>query len=358
MTDTALPTLNLNDSVTLCLTGHTLPGHAPEAVAAGLAKLLKLDEARALALLAGQETVIKRALPREQLARYQQLLADAGAETRVREEAAVAEVSAPAAKPATPAVAATQPSTASQPDPSVAPVETVTCPACQCVQPRRTLCRDCGVDMPRMRAAQAAPREAERGPATQGARSSAGARQAVPREAGERGGLPWKPIAVGVVLCVAAALFWVQRSKLTEERVYDFYNEGMRATLKRDPDALCAQMADDFRGSGSASAAGVDLGAQEEVNKTQACHAMRELYASIEKIGEAMGGEMHIQYNRDIERIDIAADGQSAQVQYSYFLGVGGSVMQFRGEATETVVRSGTKILLQRAESTVNISGG
>lgn len=356
MTDTALPTLDLNDSVTLCLTGRTLPGHAPEAVAAGLAKLLKLDEARALALLAGQETVIKRALPREQLARYQQLLADAGAETRVREETAAAAPSAPAAKPASPA--APQPSAASQPEPSVAPVETVTCPACQCVQPRRTLCRDCGVDMPRMRAAQAAPREAERGTATQGARSGAGARQAEPREESERGGLPWKPIAVGVVLCVAAALFWVQRSKLTEERVYDFYNEGMRATLKRDPDALCAQLADDFRGSSSASAAGVDFGAQEEVNKTQACQGMRELYASIEKIGEAMGGEMHIQYNRDIERVDIAADGQSAVVHYSYFLGVGGSVMQFRGEATETVVRSGTKILLQRAESTVNISGG
>lgn len=356
MTDTALPTLNLNDSVTLCLTGHTLPGQAPEAVAAGLAKLLKLDEARALALLAGQETVIKRALPREQLARYQQLLADAGAETRVREEAAAAALSTPVAQPASPT--APQPSTASQPEPSAAPVETVSCPACQCVQPRRTLCRDCGVDMPRMRAAQAAPREAERGPATQGARINAGARQAAPREAGERGGLPWKPIAVGVVLCVAAALFWVQRSKLTEDRINEFYQDGMRAALARDADAQCAQLAEDFRGIGSLTAAGVDMGQQEETNKAQACASLRELYATIDKVSAAMNTELPMQYNLNISDIDIAPDGQSAQVQYTYAYSVGSSIMQFSGESTDTVVRRDGKILVQSAESTVNISGG
>jgi uncharacterized membrane protein YhaH (DUF805 family) len=38
-----------------------------------------------------------------------------------------------------------------------APMETISCPVCQFAQPKRTLCRQCGADMPRVLAVQLAP---------------------------------------------------------------------------------------------------------------------------------------------------------------------------------------------------------
>lgn len=70
------------DRYDLMLTGHILPGHKREVVAAALAQLMRLPEARALQLLAGQERVVKRDLDAASLRRYVAALRKAGAETR------------------------------------------------------------------------------------------------------------------------------------------------------------------------------------------------------------------------------------------------------------------------------------
>lgn len=70
------------DRYDLMLTGHLLPGHKHEVVAAALAQLMRLPEASALQLLAGQERVVKRDLDAASLRRYVAALHKAGAETR------------------------------------------------------------------------------------------------------------------------------------------------------------------------------------------------------------------------------------------------------------------------------------
>ncbi len=202
----------MSATVHLVLTGQLLPGFSTDAVAAGLSRLLRVPEHQAHGLLAGKETIIKRSLPKQEVPRYLDALAGIGAAARtepvpapadggfpqiafdepkpvpVAKQMAPAAVPIPASAPATapepkglplddlldnlfgassetpggvakttPAPAA--PAPAPKPVPSAlelvsTPEDTITCPACQLTQPRRTLCRSCGADMPRMLAAK------------------------------------------------------------------------------------------------------------------------------------------------------------------------------------------------------------
>ena len=115
-------------SFNLLLTGTPLQGHTREECAVALARLMRLPESRALELLSGQETVVKRDLDGATLHRYLEALRAAGVETRKEEMF-------PAPGPVAPA--------------------TVECPACGTEQPDLTLCRKCGTNMQSFRAAQA-----------------------------------------------------------------------------------------------------------------------------------------------------------------------------------------------------------
>jgi len=131
------------------LTGRVAQGHTREAAAAGLAKLMRVPEGRALELLAGKETVIKRDLDDKAVARYVGAFGPIGVEVRADEILA-----APAPGPAAPAFVPTAPAPAEATIP-LAAAETVTCPACGTVQPKRNLCRKCGGDIRRLSAAKA-----------------------------------------------------------------------------------------------------------------------------------------------------------------------------------------------------------
>ncbi|MDN3575630.1 DUF805 domain-containing protein [Chitinimonas viridis] len=154
----------MSDHVQLSLSGLLLPGYQHATAVAALAQLLKVSEEKAQAMLAGQPTVIKKALPIAALPRYQQVLGEIGVEVL---HAPV--VQAPATAPlslAPVAPLAPEPSHAPAASPvAAAPVpevETITCPSCQFVQPKRTLCRECGADMPRMMAAAREPKPTAR----------------------------------------------------------------------------------------------------------------------------------------------------------------------------------------------------
>lgn len=217
----------MSETVDLFLTGTTLPGFHVATVAPALATMLRISEERALVLLSGKATAIKRQLMHSEAGRYLQALHRVGAAAEVRTIAAAdgafpsllpAEAVAPvvprrpppAAPPpplpaSLPALDAAPPAAAdpwavlsstitplpldvvvapelvvppplesydfaapslpqmARPVAPVAPplaapgltlleeVEDVVCPACDLSQPKRTLCRGCGADMPRLR---------------------------------------------------------------------------------------------------------------------------------------------------------------------------------------------------------------
>lgn len=152
--------------VRLVFHGEVLPGADPAAARRNLAQLLGLGPQQLDAVFSGQRVVLKPALPEHEAARYVEHLAKLG--VRALTEAIEASPAAPPMPPPTlPAAPAGSPFAGS---PAAAPAadEQCTCPACGTVQPKRTLCRQCGAHIANLAAARAeaaaqaaAEREAE-----------------------------------------------------------------------------------------------------------------------------------------------------------------------------------------------------
>ncbi|TJZ79103.1 DUF805 domain-containing protein [Chitiniphilus eburneus] len=173
----------MSDTVRLVLTGAVLPGHTRESLLHNLGGLLKLERERVATLLDDAPTVIKQQLPLEHLGAYLPLLERTGAVVRVEHpdgrlyqpRHAAAPDAFPTLLDDLPPVASPTPQVAPAPmqpvvavvptveviGPAEAPLalaeaeeETMNCPGCGHAQRKRTLCIACGVDMPRLAAAQ------------------------------------------------------------------------------------------------------------------------------------------------------------------------------------------------------------
>lgn len=164
--------------VRLVFAGEILPGYEVATVKRNLAALLKISDEQAERLFAGSEVTIKKALPASRVDTYLGLLRDAGAVIRIEAEAVVPVAAmavggdsqwptvdaalaappppwrqaAPEPAPEPAAQAESEPEAPSMPEEP--PVEEVDCPKCGLHQPKRTLCRGCGTDMPRFLRAQ------------------------------------------------------------------------------------------------------------------------------------------------------------------------------------------------------------
>ncbi|WP_157314668.1 DUF805 domain-containing protein [Chitinibacter sp. GC72] len=180
--------------------GELQAGKQREEVAPRLAAALNIPLAQAQALFSGSPVILKRNLPRADFPRYAENLSRLGIVVEMEDEvpasATLPTAPAPApikAEPGTPAPiplpaaesapaddenllfpslfgAAPSSVSNSAPSPTLAPVDTVAtaaapmalvteveqinCPKCGTLQPKRTLCRECSVDMPRFAAAQ------------------------------------------------------------------------------------------------------------------------------------------------------------------------------------------------------------
>lgn len=137
----------MEKTVRLVFRGELLPGRSLDEVKASLPLLMKVPPEQVEKLFTGGSVVIKRGLPVSKLAAYQTLLEKAGIHVAVEDETPEYTLELePAAAPAGPDVAVAAQESAA--------VEEMTCPQCGARQPKRTLCRACGVDMPRYAAAQ------------------------------------------------------------------------------------------------------------------------------------------------------------------------------------------------------------
>ncbi len=154
--------------------GEILPGRDAEAARGELAAMFKLDPERTLRVFSGKRVVLKKGLNPERAMQYRQRFEAMGLRVRLEAVPVPVPVDAPAGAPPVPirprssgrgsahpswsAGGVAQPDGPS-PEPSPAADEVI-CPQCGELQPPRTLCRACAVDMPRFAAAQRA-REVE-----------------------------------------------------------------------------------------------------------------------------------------------------------------------------------------------------
>jgi uncharacterized membrane protein YhaH (DUF805 family) len=158
--------------VRLVFAGEVLKGFEPDEVKRRFGEAFKIEGERLAAMFSGERTVLKRALPAAEGARYAAKLGALGARVHIEplQEAGPAPVA-----PAASAVAATLP--------VLAPLEEqITCPNCGERQPKQVFCRACTTDMPRGIAAKKEDAERARAERLDAARASG--RYAPPRSAG------------------------------------------------------------------------------------------------------------------------------------------------------------------------------
>jgi len=150
------------------LTGEVLAGHDPEQVRAAAAQAFRLDAGQ-LERLWGKRAVVKRDASEEEAVRFVARVRRLGlgaecealeppAEVKAREQVEPP-VSKPGGAPGDDELfglaAPVAPAASEQASGLSLVPESVTCPQCGEVQPKRTLCRKCGLDMPRYVAAKA-----------------------------------------------------------------------------------------------------------------------------------------------------------------------------------------------------------
>ena len=161
-----------------------------------------------------------------------------------------------------------------------------------------------------------------------------------------------------LVALMAGAAWWYFAGgrKLTEAHVHTFYRNLEVATLNRQPEELCALLADDFKSTGSVSVAGQrSTGTQD---KAQTCEGYRKLYASWEKLGDKMGGTLQLDSEYKVNSITLSADGKTATVDFSSTLDVAGSIMNLRSRSTDTLIRRNGKVLMLRSDGAGSVSTG
>ncbi len=153
------------DQFNLVFSGDILPGHEPDEVKAKLVKMLGVAPDKADRLFSGKPIVIKKDLDADKAQAYRRKLATMGIGIRVESQSAPTQTTAPSTSPALAPMTETGSTRAGsdtppdQPDPTTVLAEQMNCPECGHAQPKRTLCINCGIDMPRFLAAQAQQKE-------------------------------------------------------------------------------------------------------------------------------------------------------------------------------------------------------
>ncbi len=165
-----------------------------------------------------------------------------------------------------------------------------------------------------------------------------------------------KILLVIVAIAIGAWWYFVGGRKLAEADVRGFYQAHEAATLSRQPDELCALLADGFEASGSVAMGGASLASSQTKNQT--CDGYRDLYAAWEKLGEKMGGTVQLDSNYEVSNIKIAADGKSAIAEVSSSLDVAGSIMNIKSRTKDTLIRRNGKVLLLRTEGAGSVGTG
>ena len=162
-----------------------------------------------------------------------------------------------------------------------------------------------------------------------------------------------------VLLAILAGGSWwyfIGSRTITETHVVKFYQDLEHATLGRNPEALCALLAEDFKAMGTVSMGGRRETATQD--RAQTCEGYSSLYQSFEMIGQKMGGMVQLDSSYTINSIAIQPDGKSAIVDYKSSLDVAGTIMNIRSRSTDPLIRRNGKVLMLHSEGKAKIFSG
>jgi hypothetical protein len=167
-----------------------------------------------------------------------------------------------------------------------------------------------------------------------------------------------KTLLLVILACVAGWWYFIGGRKLDETLVRDYYRQSQQATLNHDHQALCDMLSETFT-----STAQLALGPQQargdgSVDKAKTCDGWRDLFASWQKLGEKMGGELQLDAAHEIHSIKLADDRKSATVDISASLDVAGTIMNIRSRTQDVLIRRNGRVLMMRSNGNASITSG
>lgn len=162
------------------------------------------------------------------------------------------------------------------------------------------------------------------------------------------------------LILVATAGWWyfVGGRKLDEDLVRDYYQQSQQATLLHDHVALCGMLSENFTSTSQLAMGPQHARSSDSADKAKTCDNWRDLFASWQRLGEKMGGELQLDAGHEIHSIVLAADRKSAVVDVSSQLDVAGTIMNIRTRSTDQLIRRNGRVLLLRSEGTGSITSG
>jgi hypothetical protein len=165
-----------------------------------------------------------------------------------------------------------------------------------------------------------------------------------------------RKILLLAILAGAGWWYFIGGRTITEGHVVRFYQELERATLSRNPEALCAMLDEDFESVGI-----IDMGGQSvesTQNKVETCEGYTDMYQNFALLGDKMGGMVQLDSSWEIKSVEIEPDGKSATVDFFSSLDVAGRLMNIRSRSTDTLIRRNGKVLMLYSEGKGSIRTG
>ena len=147
-----------------------------------------------------------------------------------------------------------------------------------------------------------------------------------------------------IVVGVGGWFYLIDGSKLDEGMVRDYYEQQLRHTYERDPDALCALLGRSLSARLEARVGGKVSTAS--YGKAEACLRLKSAFKFFETMGERAGGTLTIEYTYEISSLELAANRKSARVEVATTLKMGEEFMQIFTDSTDRLERSLRKVQL------------
>lgn len=157
--------------------------------------------------------------------------------------------------------------------------------------------------------------------------------------------------------CIGYGIWFatVDGKRVTEQHVEALYRDYLAAYDRGDGKAVCELFSDNFSGQFSSTSRSMPV--QEVMSKTAACSAVDNFKQSKLKLENAVGHELHTNFEFNIKSITIAPDKKSATVDAQLETRIGteqGPVLDMRSKQTDVIRRSFGKAQFVQSDGVVS----
>lgn len=157
-----------------------------------------------------------------------------------------------------------------------------------------------------------------------------------------------KIIVILAAACGAAWYYFIGGARLDEALVQQFYAEQAHATQSRDPEGLCKQLAGKLVLKHEAVMMGQTIAGT--FNRDQACEDQRKTFKTFEELGAKADGVLTMDFQYNIDKLEIAPNRKSANVVVTSTLNMGNGLMVVKSVSQEQVIREWGKVLMLKGD--------